>query len=177
MKEVKEDISDTSTPDEPGPSGLYSLKTQSDSPGVTSTPLQDKQLIPLIEAFGTADQVPKLTMAQILLYFIWRTAVDGFPNADSKSVSESAMNLSRCGHIQQIMVCTSDENIEFTGICRAEMKKKVQYKLALTASSATAAITHAECGGPSGKGNLATCKHIGARPLAGVLCSSLSFLH
>ena len=59
-------------------------------------------------------------------------------------------------------MCTSDENIEFTGICRAEMKEKVQYKLALTVSSATAAITHAECGRPAVKGNLATCKHIGA---------------
>ena len=72
------------------------------------------------------------------------------------------MNLSLCRHIQHIMVCTSDENIQFTGICRAKMKKKVQHKLALSVSSATAAITHAECGCPVGKGNLATCKHIGA---------------
>ena len=79
----------------------------------------------------------------------------------TKSISESAVNLSRCGHIQQKIVCTSDENIEFMGICCAEMKKKVQYKLALTVSSATAAITHAEFECPARKGNLATCKHIG----------------
>ena len=157
MKEVKEDISHAApTPDESGPSGLSSLKTQSDSPGVTSAPPQDKQLVRLAEAFSTADQVPKFTMTQILQYFIWRTAVDVLPNADSKSISESAMNLSRCGHIQQIMVCTSDENIKFTDMCHAKMKKKVQYKLALTVSNATAAITHAECGCPTGKGNLAT---------------------
>ena len=72
MKEMKEDICDAAlTPDEPGPLGLSYLKTQSDSPGVTSTPLQDRQLVPLAEAFSTADQVPKFTMAQILQYFSW----------------------------------------------------------------------------------------------------------
>ena len=100
MKKVKEDISDAAPSlDEPGFSGLSSLKTQSGSPVITSAPLQDKQLVPLAKAFSTADQVPKFTMAQILQYFIWRTAVNGLPNADSKSVSESAVNLSRCGHI------------------------------------------------------------------------------
>ena len=37
------------------------------------------------------------------------------------------MNLSQGGHIQQIMVNTTDDSLEFKGVCRAEMKKKVQY--------------------------------------------------
>ena len=51
-------------------------------------------------------------MAQILHYFVWTTAVDGLPNADSKSISESAMNLSQGGHIQKIMVNTTDDSLE-----------------------------------------------------------------
>ena len=47
-------------------------------------------------------------MAQILHYFVCRTTVDGLPNADSKSISESAMNLSQGGHIQKIMVNTAE---------------------------------------------------------------------
>lgn len=149
VKEVKEDVS-VAAPirDEPKPS--VAANTQGDSPSVSSSPPQDNHYVPLAEAFR-----PQFTMARILPYLIWRTAVDGLPNADSKSISASAMNLSRCGHIQHIMVRTSDENINFTGICCAEMKKNVQYKLALTISHV--AIIHAECECPAGKGTLATC--------------------
>ena len=73
------------------------------------------------------------------------------------------MNLSQGGHIQKIMVNTTDDSLEFKGACRAEMKKKVQYNIAFIISRATSAITHAVCGCPAGKGPQATCKkHIGA---------------
>ena len=142
--------------------GFLPQAPKASAPHVSSAQPPDKKFVNLTEAFNTADTVPKFTMAQILHYVIWRTAVDGLANADSKSISQSAMNLSRGGHIQQIMVCASDDSIELKGICRAEMKKKVQYKLALTISGKTAAITRAECGCPAGEGPLATCKHIGA---------------
>ena len=53
----------------------------------------------------------KFTIAQILHYLCgkWHTA-DGLPNADSKSVSESAMNHSQGGHIQQEIVNTTQRN-------------------------------------------------------------------
>ena len=153
---VEEDVSDSL--DLAGPSRLPSTSPQDD----TSPPVEAKRFVSLAEAFSTAEKLPRFTMAQILHYFVWRTAVDGLPNADSKSISESAMNLSQGGHIQQIMVNTTDDSLEFKGVCRAEMKKKVQYNIAFIISRATSAITHAVCGCPAGKGPQATCKHIGA---------------
>lgn len=123
MKEVKEDVSVAApTCDEPRP--LRAAKTQGDSPSVSCSPPQDNHFIPLAEAYSTAEKIPQFTMIQILQYFIWRTAVNGFPNAGSKSINESAMNLSRCSHIHQIMVCTSDEGIKFTGICCAVLQER-----------------------------------------------------
>ena len=153
---VEEDVSDSL--DLAGPSRLPSTSPQDD----TSPPVEAKRFVSLAEAFSTAEKLPRFTMAQILHYFVWRTAVDGLPNADSKSISESAMNLSQGGHIQQIMVNTTDDSLEFKGVCRAEMKKKAQYNIAFIISRATSVIAHAVCGCPAGKGPQATCKHIGA---------------
>lgn len=79
----------------------------------SSAPVEQKHFVPLTEEFNTTDKMPKFTMAQILQYFVWRTAADGLPNADSKSVSESAMNLFQGGHIQQIMVDSTEDSVEF----------------------------------------------------------------
>ena len=85
MKEVKEDVIDAApTLDEPRQSGLSSLKTQDDSPGVTSVPPQDKQLVPLAKAFSTADQVPKFYYGPNTSVFHWRTAVDGLLSLHSE---------------------------------------------------------------------------------------------
>ena len=91
-------------------------------------------------------------MAQILHYFVWRTAVDVLPSADSKSISEPAVSFSQGGHIQQIMVNTTDDSLEFKGVCQSEMKKKVQYSIALIITRATSASTHAVCWYPAGEG-------------------------
>ena len=72
------------------------------------------------------------------------------------------MNLSQGGPIQQIMVNTTKESLEFQGVCRAEMKKKVQYSIDFIISRSTSAITHAVCECLAGKSPLATYKHIGA---------------
>ena len=152
---VDEEISDC--PYSAGPWRLSPTSPKDD----TSPPVEVKRFVSQAEAFNTADKVPRFTMAQIL-HFVWRTAVDGLPNADSKSISESAVNLSQGGHIQQIMVNTTDASLDFKGVCQAEMKKKVQYNIAFIISRATSAITHAACGCPAGKGPLATFKHTGA---------------
>ena len=153
---LEEDVSDSL--DLAGPLRLPSTSPHDD----TSPPVEAKRFVSLAEDFSTAEKLPRFTMAQILHYCVWRTAVDGLPNADSKSISESAMNLSQGGHIQKIMVNITDDSLEFKGACRAEMKKKVQYNIAFIISCATSAITHAVCGCPAGKGPQATCKHIGA---------------
>ena len=78
---VEEDVSDSL--DLAGPSRLPSTSPQDD----TSPPVEAKRFVSLAEAFSTAEKLPRFTMAQILYYFVWRTAVDGLPNADSKSIS------------------------------------------------------------------------------------------
>ena len=45
------------------------------------------------------------TNAQIISYFVTRTADDGLPVADFKSLNNSAGNLYHCGHVQKIEVC------------------------------------------------------------------------
>ena len=104
-----DEISDV--PDAAGPSRHSPTASQDD----TSATAGGKHFVPVTEEFNTVDKKPKFTMAQILHYFVWRTAVDGLPNADSKSLSDSVMNLSQGGHIQQIMVNNTDNSLEFKG--------------------------------------------------------------
>ena len=116
---VKKDEID-STPDAAGPSKPTSATSQLQD-DTSSAPVEEKHFVRLADKFNTPDKIPKFTMAQILHYFVWRTAADGLPIGDSKSVSESAMNLSQGGHIQQIMVNTTKGSLEFKGVCRAEV--------------------------------------------------------
>ena len=123
---------------------------------------------PLKEAFIGKDSHEgfSFTNAQIINYFVVRTAVDGKPAADMKAINSSAMNLFRCGHIQDIRVCC-EKCMVIQAKCVPEMRKDRIYKLILFLDVETSDIVAAECGCPAGRGPYASCKHIGA------LCYSL----
>jgi len=58
-------------------------------------------------------------------YFFARTAADGLPAADFKSRNKSAENLCKCGHVQNILLCTKNRNnkeVWVKAICLPEMR-------------------------------------------------------
>ena len=63
-----------------------------------------------------------LTWATVT-YFVSRTASDRLPAKDLMSVNKSAENLFRCGHVQDIIVCTANiscvSGVATTGPTRA----------------------------------------------------------
>lgn len=107
------------------------------------------------------DQMFSFSNAQIINYFVVRTAVDGMPVSDMKAINNSAQNLFRCGHIQDIKVLF-DKHMCVKANCLPEMRKDRVYKLLLFLDLESADIVAAECGCPAGKGPCASCKHIGA---------------
>ena len=117
----------------------------------------------LKEAFiGKAPhEVFSFTNAEIINYFVVRTAVDGKPADDMKAINSSAMNLFRCGHIQDIRVCC-DNYMFIQAKCLPEMRKDRLYKLLLFLDLETSDIVAAECDCPAERGPYASCKHIGA---------------
>ncbi len=50
---------------------------------------------------------PQFTMSTIISYFVTRCLRDSLPAGDFKSISKSAENLFRCGHVQDIEVATA----------------------------------------------------------------------
>ena len=117
---------------------------------------------PLKEAFIGKDshEVFSFTNAQIINYFVVRTAVVGKPAADMKAINSSAMNLLRCGHIQEIRVCC-EKYMVIQAKCVPEMRKDRIYKLILFLDVETSDIVAAECGCPAGRCPYASCKHWG----------------
>ncbi len=110
----------------------------------------------------TAKQVHlSFTNAQIINYSVARTAVDGMPASDLQAINSSALNLFRCGHVQDIKMCF-DKHLCIKANCLPEMRKDCVYKLFLFLDLESWDITGAECGCSAGKGPCASCKHIGA---------------
>ena len=107
----------------------------------------------LIQAFDSTDGVFSFSNAQIISYFVTRTADDGLPMGDFKSVNNSAANLFRCGHVQQIQVAHDKSDTLFV---RADCLPDIKLKL----SKRTFDICGATCGCPAGKGPKASCKHM-----------------
>ena len=97
-----------------------------------------------------------------MTYFVTRTAVDGLQSGDFKAINESAMNLFRCGHVQQIEVASDEDRVFVHAVCLPEMRKDRMYKLLMSMNKEDLDIITAECGCPGGKGPTASCKHIGA---------------
>ena len=65
----------------------------------------------LKEFFKQPSQVPCFTNANVISYFVARTASNGLEVQDFKSMNSSAMNLFRYGHVQQIQVTSSHERL------------------------------------------------------------------
>ena len=77
------------------------------------------------------DNCFEFTNAQIISYFVSRTADDGLPASDFKSVNSSALSLFRCDHVQKIRVChqISSSSTFICADCLPEMKKDRVYKV------------------------------------------------
>ena len=86
----------------------------------------------LKEAFvGKAPhQIFSFTNANIINYFVVRTAVDGMPSDDIKAINSRALNLFWSGHIQCIRTRT-DKHLLIQANCLPEMRKDRVYKLFL----------------------------------------------
>ena len=69
-------------------------------------------------------QLLSFTNAQIINYFVVRTAVDGTSASDMKAINSSALNLFKCGHVQNIQICI-DEYPYVTSKCVPEMRKDI----------------------------------------------------
>jgi hypothetical protein len=104
------------------------------------------------------------TNAQIISYFVSRTASDGLPVNDFKSVNRSAMNLFRCGHIQKIELCNNvnSHTIYLRASCLPEMRKDRKYDLYMELDDTLFEIKKAQCGCPAGCGPKGSCKHLAA---------------
>ena len=74
----------------------------------------------------------QFTNAQIVEYFVTRTVSDGRRSADFKSINKSALNLFRCGHVQNIEISSDETNLYMQANCLPEMQKDRVYKLLLT---------------------------------------------
>ena len=91
----------------------------------------------------------------MISYFVSRTAADGLPSGDIKSIYTAAKHL-----------------------CVPEMRKDCVYKLMMSLNLRTFDITTAACGCPAGKGPFASCKHIEALCYAFVeFCASGSLTY
>ena len=113
-------------------------------------------------AYRSLDDVPKISLSNVINYFVMRTASDGKAANDFKSINQSAENLFRCGHVQGLLIVYKDEYWWIKADCRPEMKKDKMYKMMMSLCKGSWDINSAMCGCPAGKGPSASCKHIGA---------------
>ena len=109
-------------------------------------------------------QVIAFTNAQMISYFVTRTADDGMPVGDFRSLNKSAYYIFHCGNVQEVEVCQeSGSNTLFVrAICLPEMKKHTMYKTVVRLDSKSYEVDGAECECVAGKGPTASCKHIAA---------------
>ena len=126
--------SETSAPGDHAKSSAYLSQVERES-GVWK---------PLKEAFPWNPVTSfSFTNAEIINYFMSRTAVDGLPASDTKGMNKSALNLFRCGHIQDIRVCyTSQKQLSIKSNCIPEMRKDRVYKLILILDSESYNVVH-----------------------------------
>ena len=54
-------------------------------------------------------------------YFVNRSVCDGLPAEDFKAINKSAENLFVSGHVQNIQVCATDNNVFIKAKCLPEM--------------------------------------------------------
>ena len=114
------------------------------------------------QAYSQPAQVPSFNHGHMISYFVCRTAVDGLPAGDIKSINTAAKHLYDCGHVQNIEVGYTNATIFLRAICHPEMRKDRIYNLQMSIDQNSFDITSASCDCPAGKGPSASCKHVGA---------------
>ena len=116
---------------------------------------------PLKEAFLSNSSI-NFTNAEIVNYFVLRRAVDGMPASDIKGMNNSALNLFKCGHFQDIVVChLPEDHVCIRANCVPEIKKDRIYKFTLFMDKSSFDVVGADSGCPAKKGPHGSCKHIG----------------
>lgn len=130
-----------------------------------SSNLEKKSLLPdtswvdIKEFYKSPDQVPSFNNGQIITYFVSRSLCDSRSCSNFKEINQSAVNLFRCGHLQQVEVSKLNEKLCIQAHCLPKMKKdRTQLFLSITSWD----IISTNCRCPAGQGPAATCKHIGA---------------
>lgn len=116
----------------------------------------------LKQAFSEPADVPSFNHGHMISYFVSRTAADGLPAGDIKSINKAAKHLFDCGHVQNIEFGQNEISIYLQSTCLPEMRKDRVYKQSMCLNCSSLDITGAYCGCPAGKGPTASCKHIGA---------------
>ena len=126
---------------------------------INSTSVHDCQ--PPKETVDCQHPLLMFSNSQIITYFVTRTSIDGLPANDLKAINNSAQNLFKCDHVQDIKIANGKYLYIQTNYI-PEMKKNRIYKINLLLDKETLDITQTECGCPAGKGPHASCKHIAA---------------
>ena len=81
--------------------------------------------IDIKEFYKSPDDVPRFTNAQIVTYFVTRQVCDSRLCGDFKAINRSAMNLFRCGHLQQVELLNTSDTLWLQAYCLPEMKIKL----------------------------------------------------
>ncbi len=117
-----------------------------------------------MKAFKCTSDIPQFNNGHIVLFFVTLSVIDGLPSSDFKSISSSAENLFKCGHVQNIEVNITNNTFLFLkASCLPEMRKDRIYSLSLALNKSLYDVVHyASCGCPAGKGPNGSCKHSGA---------------
>ena len=141
-------------------------KSVSDEPQLSGEAVKpasypENSWIPLVSAFSQ-ESYTQFTISNIMSYFVTRCLKDALPAGDFKSVSKSAENLFRCGHVQAIEVATVDASLYIKYNFMPEMMKDWVYCVLMQLNKITCDIVSAECGCLAGRGPCGSCKHIGA---------------
>ena len=99
----------------------------------------------------------KLSMSQIVNYFIDAVAADFNSKLDFKSLHESSFQLFKDGHIQDIYVKLGFKTLIIVATCLPEMRKDRIYKLMMRLEASSGDIQFANCGCIAGRGPKASC--------------------
>jgi hypothetical protein len=105
--------------------------------------------------------LPKLSRPQIDGYFKYREATDKNIASDIKALQKGQL-LYNSKRIRACSISVKGQNLFFTGIVSAAIRRNVtySYKLKLRKENGEVLNSHCEC--PAGKGPLGTCKHLAA---------------
>ena len=115
-------------------------------------------------AYSQPEDVPSFNHGHMISYFVSRTAADGLPSSDIKSINKAAKHLYDCGHMQNVEVGSNSNALYIQATSIPEMRKDHIDKLIMSLDLKIFDVIAAVCGCLVGKGPSASCncKHIGA---------------